>query len=134
MSVPAIPYLVTTRILAGLIAVVPLYGIALFMGYASTEFVSVVLSDQSPGTYAHYFNVFLVPADLLWSLIKVVVMAAVVMSVHCYHGYHASGGPAGVGVAVGRAVRTSLISIMIIDLIVGVAVYGGIHSTVRVSG
>ncbi|MEU0503012.1 ABC transporter permease [Nocardia sp. NPDC005998] len=134
MSIPAVPYLVTTRILAGLIAIVPLYGIALFMGYASTEFVSIVLSDQSQGTYTHYFNIFLVPGDVLWSLVKVVAFSLVIMSVHCYHGYHASGGPAGVGIAVGRAVRTSLISIMIIDLIIGIAVYGGIHSTVRVSG
>jgi phospholipid/cholesterol/gamma-HCH transport system permease protein len=134
MSVPSMPYLVTTRILAGLIAVGPLYAIALFMGYASTEFVSVVLSDQSAGTYEHYFNLFLVPADVLWSLLKVTIIAVVVMCVHCFHGYNAAGGPAGVGVAVGRAVRSSLIAIMVIDLLVGVAVYGGVHSTVRVSG
>lgn len=134
MAVPSVPYLVTTRILAGLIAIVPLYGIALFMGYASTQFVSIVLSGQSAGTYEHYFNVFLVPSDVVWSLVKVIAFALVIMSVHCYHGYHASGGPAGVGVAVGRAVRASLISIMVIDLIIGIAVYGGIHSTVRVSG
>ncbi|MFI6362087.1 MlaE family ABC transporter permease [Nocardia sp. NPDC050630] len=134
MSIPSVPYLVTTRILAGLLAIIPLYGIALFMGYASTQFVSIVLSGQSPGTYDHYFNVFLVPTDVLWSLAKVIVFSVVIMSVHCYHGYHAAGGPAGVGVAVGRAVRTSLIAIMIIDLIIGVAVYGGVHSTVRVSG
>ncbi|MGQ4618636.1 ABC transporter permease [Nocardia sp. R7R-8] len=134
MSVPAVPYLVTTRILAGLIAIVPLYGIALFMGYASTQFVSIVLSGQSKGTYEHYFNVFLVPSDVLWSLVKVIAFALVIMSVHCYHGYHASGGPAGVGVAVGRAVRASLIAVMVIDLIIGIAVYGGVHSTVRVSG
>lgn len=134
MSVPSLPYLVTTRILAGLIAIAPLYGIALFMGYASTEFVSVVLSGQSQGTYTHYFNVFLVPSDVLWSLFKVLVMSVVIMCVHCYHGYTASGGPAGVGVAVGRAVRTSLIAIMLIDLLIGIAVYGGVNSTVRVSG
>jgi phospholipid/cholesterol/gamma-HCH transport system permease protein len=56
------------------------------------------------------------------------------MCVHCYHGYNAKGGPAGVGVAVGRAVRTSLISIMVIDLLVGIAVYGGTAGAVRVSG
>lgn len=134
MSVPSLPYLVTTRILAGLVAIAPLYGIALFMGFASTEFVSVVLSDQSRGTYSHYFNVFLVPTDVLWSLFKVLVMAVVIMCVHCYHGYTASGGPAGVGVAVGRAVRTSLIAIMVIDLIIGIAIYGGVNATVRVSG
>lgn len=61
-------------------------------------------------------------------------MAVAVMAVHCYYGYNASGGPAGVGVAVGHAVRTSLIIIMMVDFIVGIALYGGVHATVRVSG
>ena len=71
---------------------------------------------------------------MIWSAVKVLAMAVVVMCVHCYHGYNAVGGPAGVGVAVGRAVRTSLISIMIIDLLIGIAVYGGTAGAVRVSG
>lgn len=134
MSVPAIPYLVTTRILAGCVAVVPLYAIALIMGYASTRIVTVWLAGESSGTYAHYFNVFLVPTDVLWSLVKVLVMALVVMCVHCYHGFTASGGPSGVGMAVGRAVRTSLIAIMVVDLLIGIAVYGNPAATVRISG
>ncbi|MFC9840844.1 ABC transporter permease [Rhodococcus sp. NPDC127530] len=52
---------------------------------------------------------------------------------HCYHGYHASGGPAGVGEAVGRAVRSSLISVMMIDLVLDLAIYGG-ASTVHITG
>lgn len=134
MSVPSVPYLVTTRIIAGCVAVVPLYAIALIMGYASTRIVTVWLAGESSGTYAHYFNVFLVPTDVLWSLLKVVVMAVVVMCVHCYHGFNASGGPAGVGMAVGRSVRTSLIAIMVVDLLIGIAVYGNPASSVRISG
>lgn len=134
MSIPSLPYLVTTRIIAGFVAVIPLYAIALIMGYASTRIVTVWLAGESRGTYAHYFNVFLVPTDVLWSLLKVLVMSLVVMSVHCYHGYNASGGPAGVGVAVGRAVRTSLIAIMIVDLLIGIAVFGGPSANVRISG
>lgn len=134
MSIPSLPYLVTTRVIAGLIAIVPLYAIALIMGYASTQVVTVWLAGQSSGTYAHYFNVFLVPSDVLWSLVKVLAMALVVMSVHCYHGYNASGGPAGVGMAVGRAVRTSLIAIMVVDLLIGIAVYGGAGAGARISG
>lgn len=134
MSVPSVPYLVTTRIIAGCVAVVPLYAIALIMGYTSTKVVTVWLAGESSGTYAHYFNVFLVPTDVLWSLLKVVVMALVVMCVHCYHGFTASGGPAGVGMAVGRAVRTSLIAIMVVDLLIGIAVYGNPAATVRISG
>lgn len=134
MSIPSLPYLVTTRIIAGFVAVIPLYAIALIMGYASTQVVTIVLAGQSSGTYAHYFNVFLVPSDVLWSLVKVMAMALVVMCVHCYHGYNASGGPAGVGMAVGRAVRTSLIAIMLVDLLIGIAVYGGASAGVRISG
>lgn len=134
MSIPSLPYLVTTRVMAGVIAVIPLYSVALFVGYASTQFVTVFILGEAEGTFQHYFNVFLVPSDVIWSAVKVLAMSIVVMCVHCYHGYNARGGPAGVGVAVGRAVRTSLISIMVIDLLIGIAVYGGTSGVVRVSG
>lgn len=134
MSIPSLPYLVTTRVMAGVIAVIPLYSVALFVGYAATQLVTVYMVGEAEGTFWHYFNVFLVPSDVIWSAVKVLAMSVVVMCVHCYHGYNASGGPAGVGVAVGRAVRTSLISIMVIDLLIGIAVYGGTAGAVRVSG
>jgi phospholipid/cholesterol/gamma-HCH transport system permease protein len=47
-----------------------------------------------------------------------------VMLVHTYYGYTASGGPAGVGEAVGRAVRASLVSTIFVLLLVSLAVYG----------
>ncbi|WP_235174677.1 MlaE family ABC transporter permease [Tomitella biformata] len=134
MSVPSTSFLVTTRLIAGVIAVIPLYAIALIMGYASTRVVAMFFSGQSSGTYDHYFNVFLIHSDVWWSLLKVIVMAVVIMCVTCYHGYNASGGPAGVGVAVGRAVRTSLIAVMVIDLLVGIAVFGGPGAGVHISG
>jgi phospholipid/cholesterol/gamma-HCH transport system permease protein len=46
------------------------------------------------------------------------------MVVHTYYGYTASGGPAGVGEAVGRAVRTSLIAVVFITLAISLSVYG----------
>jgi len=51
-------------------------------------------------------------------------VAIVVMLVHTYYGYTASGGPAGVGEAVGRAVRASLVSTIFVLLLVSLAVYG----------
>jgi ABC-type transporter Mla maintaining outer membrane lipid asymmetry permease subunit MlaE len=36
-------------------------------------------------------------------------MSVAVMLIHTYYGYNASGGPVGVGIAVGQAVRASLI-------------------------
>ena len=53
---------------------------------------------------------------MLWSFVKVLVFSVVIILIHCYYGYRASGGPAGVGLAVGRAVRFSIVAINIIDL------------------
>ena len=46
------------------------------------------------------------------------------MLIHTYSGYNAAGGPAGVGAAVGSAVRTSLIAVVTVTLLVSLAVYG----------
>ncbi|GAA1593176.1 ABC transporter permease [Actinomadura kijaniata] len=133
MAVPSMPFLVTTRMLAGMIAVVPLYIVGLLASYGATRVVVTVFYGQSTGTYDHYFHLFLPPNDILWSFGKVIVFALLVMLIHCYYGYHASGGPAGVGVAVGRAVRTSIVVINVTDLMLGMAIWGA-TTTVRIAG
>ena len=133
MAVPSLPFLVTTRIIAALIAVIPLYVIGLLSSYFATRLTVTKFFGQSTGTYDHYFNLFLPPGDVLWSFGKVLVFAVVVIMIHCYHGYNASGGPAGVGVAVGRAVRTSIVAINVIDLMLSMAIWGT-TTTVRLAG
>lgn len=133
MAIPSLPFLVTTRIIAGLIAVVPLYVIGLMSSYFATRLTVTKFFGQSEGTYDHYFELFLPPGDVLWSFGKVLVFAVVVILIHCYHGYHASGGPAGVGIAVGRAVRTSIVAINVIDLLMSMAIWGT-TTTVRLAG
>lgn len=125
MAVHPVPFLVTTRIIAGIIAVVPLFAIALMMCWLATYLVVTVGYDQAPGTYLHYFDTFLIPSDLFLAIIKVALMALVIVSICCYHGFRASGGPAGVGKAVGKAVRSALICTMFIDLIFAIAIWGG---------
>lgn len=133
MAIRSIPYLVSTRIAAGFLSVIPLYAVAVVMSYVSTRLVVTVFFGQSAGTYEHYFSTFLIPADLLYSFGKALLMALLVLSICCYEGYTVKGGPAEVGRAVGRAVRTSLIAIMMLDLLFGLAVWGG-TSTVHVAG
>jgi phospholipid/cholesterol/gamma-HCH transport system permease protein len=124
MAIPSIPFLVTTRIIAGFIAVTPLYAIALISSYTLSRLAVTLFFHQSPGAYDHYFTTFLVPQDILYSFIEVLLMSVVIMSVHCYYGYTASGGPAGVGEAVGRAVRFSLIAVMFVALAASMVLYG----------
>ncbi len=133
MAIPSLPFLVTTRILAGLIAIVPLYTVGLLSSYFATRLTVTQFFGQSAGTYDHYFTLFLPPGDVLWSFGKVLVFAVVVVLIHCYYGYNASGGPAGVGVAVGRAVRTSIVAINVIDLMLSMAIWGT-TTTVRLAG
>jgi len=133
MAIPSLPFLVTTRIIGGLVAVVPLYVIGLLSSYFATRLTVVYLFHQSPGTFDHTFNLFLPPVDVLWSFGKVLIFAVVVILIHCYHGYNASGGPAGVGVAVGRAVRTSIVAVNVIDLFLSMAIWGT-TTTVRLAG
>ena len=133
MAIPSMQYLVSTRVVGGLVAIIPLYVVGLLSSYFATRLTVTQFYGQSAGTYDHYFNQFLPPGDVLWSFGKVLVFAVVVILIHCYHGYTASGGPAGVGVAVGRAVRTSIVAINVIDLFLSMAIWGA-STTVRLAG
>ncbi|VEG54867.1 organic solvent resistance ABC transporter permease [Mycolicibacterium aurum] len=124
MGIRPVEYLVSTRIVAGMIAIAPLYSIAVMLSFAASKLTTVVLFGQSAGLYDHYFNTFLNPEDLLWSFLQAILMAMAVLLVHTYFGYFASGGPSGVGVAVGNAVRTSLIVVISVTLLVSLSVYG----------
>ncbi|MDT0183690.1 ABC transporter permease [Microbacterium sp. ARD31] len=133
MAIPSMPFLVATRVIGGLIAIIPLYVVGLLSSYFASRLVVTQIYGQSSGTYDHYFNAFLPPGDVLWSFGKVLVFAVTVILIHCYHGYTASGGPAGVGVAVGRAVRTSIVAINVLDLFLSMAIWGA-ATTVRLAG
>ncbi|KUI38788.1 ABC transporter permease [Mycobacterium sp. IS-1496] len=124
MGIRPVEYLVSTRIVAGMVAITPLYSIAVILSFLASQFTTVVLFGQSSGLYDHYFDTFLNPIDLLWSFLQAILMAITILLVHTYFGYFASGGPSGVGVAVGNAVRTSLIVVVSVTLLVSLAVYG----------
>jgi phospholipid/cholesterol/gamma-HCH transport system permease protein len=124
MAIRPIPYLVTTRLLAGLVLVIPLYLIGLVGTYVATDLMVTVFFGQSHGTYQHYFQAFVSPIDVFYSAIKVVVLTSVVTLIHCYFGFNASGGPEGVGRATGRAIRTSIITITILDIIMTLTLWG----------
>lgn len=132
MAVPSVPYLVTTRVIAGLIAVVPLFAIGVTTMFFMTRVVTTIGFGQAAGTYQHYFNTFLVPGDIFLAFLKVIITSVVIMAISCYYGYTASGGPAGVGKAVGYSVRASLVIIMVIDLLFGFAFWGG--PSARIAG
>ncbi|MGB8503674.1 MlaE family ABC transporter permease [Mycobacterium sp.] len=124
MAIRPVEYLVSTRLIAGMIAVAPLYSVAVILSFVASKFVTVALLGQSSGLYNHYFSTFLNPIDLLWSFLQAFLMSLAILLVHTYYGYFATGGPSGVGVAVGNAVRTSLIVVVSVTLLVSLSIYG----------
>lgn len=124
MAIHSVAFLVSTRILAGMITITPLYSIAVIMSFVASRFTTVMLLGQSAGLYDHYFSTFLSPIDLLWSFAQAVAMALAVLLIHTYYGFFAAGGPSGVGVATGNAVRASLVVLVSVTLLVSLAVYG----------
>jgi phospholipid/cholesterol/gamma-HCH transport system permease protein len=133
MAIPPIRFLVTTRVIATGIAILPLYLIGLIGSYLASAASVVILFGQSPGQYDHYFSTFILGADVFKSVIKILVFAVAIALIHCWYGMRASGGPQAVGEATGRAIRASIVSVVLLDMVMTLLFWGS-TSGFRVSG
>jgi phospholipid/cholesterol/gamma-HCH transport system permease protein len=107
-----------------MVAIIPLYFVGLLGSWLASKFAVVVIFGQSGGQYDHYFYAFLQPKDVIFSVIKMLIFALLVALIHAWFGYNASGGPAGVGEATGRAIRASIVTIVIADMLLTLAFWG----------
>lgn len=133
MSIRSLPYLVSTRLIAALVVVTPLYLIALSGAYLATQITVILVAHQGSGTYAHYFHSFLTTRDVFLSMTKVWVFVVLITVTHCYYGYTVRGGPEQVGRAAGRAIRASIVVIAISDMLMTLA-FWGTSSGIKFSG
>lgn len=124
MGLIPIPFVVGTRLIGGMLCVIPGYALTLITNFWVMDLVIRIFHNQSGGTYNHYLVEFFTPTDLVYSTIKAVVYSAAATLIHCYYGYFVTGGPVGVGLASGRAVRASLVTIMVLDFILTVVLWG----------
>ncbi|MBO0852774.1 MAG: ABC transporter permease, partial [Nocardia sp.] len=92
MGLQAIPFVVGTRLIGGMLVVLPGYLMAMMVSFLTGSLVVKTFYNQAAGTYDHYFKMFLSFPDLLASLAKVLLFCAAVTLIHCYYGYFATGG------------------------------------------
>ena len=126
IGVRPIPYLVSTRIWAALIPTIPLYLFALFIvvrGHAPHRDGLLHRSPPAPTTRASTCSCPSI--DIVYSVIKAIIFTVVVVLIHTYYGFYAKGGPAGVGVAVGRAIRASITAVVVLNMVHVAAVLAG---------
>src|SRR5690606_33285031 len=104
MGVPPVTFLCATRLLAAWISLPFIYLASIGIMYGAS-YLAVVeqVADVSSGGYLLIFWMFQDPTDVMFSLIKGMVMATVIVLVGCYYGYTASGGPVGVGTATAKS-------------------------------
>ncbi|HLS77265.1 MAG TPA: ABC transporter permease [Nocardia sp.] len=133
MAIRSIPYLVSTRLLASMLAIVPLYLMCLAVNYLAVQLVVGMTGSLSAGTYQHYFQLVLNGPDIVYSLIKALLFVTITTTVQCYHGFYAAGGPQGVGVAAGRAMRAAISLMIVVNLLLTVALWG-IGASARLGG
>lgn len=123
LAIRPIPYLVTTRLMASVVAVIPLYVLCLAVSYLTTQLVVEVISGGSTGAYLHYFTLMLSGTDILYSLLKAVIFVWIASTIQCYYGFYASGGPEGVGIAAGHAMRAAITVVIVVNMLLTMALW-----------
>ncbi|WGX94508.1 ABC transporter permease [Nocardioides sp. L-11A] len=133
MAVSAVRYVCTTRVIACMVAILPLYLIGLIGSYIASEASVVLLFGQSRGQYDHYFSTFIQPRDVAFSIVKILIFSLTVALIHCWYGMRVGGGPQAVGEATGTGIRASIVSIVVLDMVLTLVFWGG-DPGFRISG
>ena len=134
MGVPPMSFLCATRLLAAWIALPFIYltGLGLMYGASYLAVVEQV-GDVSSGGYTLIFWMFQDPTDVLFSLVKGMTMATVIVLVGCYYGYTASGGPVGVGTATAKSMVFNIVAVHILGML-GTVVFWGANPRLPIGG
>jgi phospholipid/cholesterol/gamma-HCH transport system permease protein len=134
MGVSSMTFLCATRLLAAWLVMPFMYLAGIGVAYLGS-YIAVV--DQvravSSGGYLLIFWQFQNPSDFLYSLIKGMTMATVIVLVGCYYGYTASGGPVGVGRATAKSMVLNLVLVNLIGML-GTEVFWGANPRAPIGG
>jgi phospholipid/cholesterol/gamma-HCH transport system permease protein len=134
MGISSITFLCATRLIAAWLVLPFVYLAGIGAGFLAS-YLAVVeqIGEVSSGGYSLIFWMFQNPPDLLFSLIKAMVMATVIVLVGCYYGYTASGGPVGVGTATAKSMVLNIVLVHLIGML-GTQVFWGANPRAPIGG
>jgi phospholipid/cholesterol/gamma-HCH transport system permease protein len=115
MGVSPIQYLLSPRLFACVVMVPLLCVLYMSVGMAGAYLVAVVWLGGDPGIFAQSVKDLAVPDDLFMGVTKAAVFGFLVSAISCRHGFFASGGAKGVGLATTRAVVETCVSILVVN-------------------
>ena len=134
MGISSMTFLCGTRLLAAALVLPFMYLGAVGAGFLAS-YIAVVqqIAEVSSGGYFQIFWMFQNPPDLLYSLVKGMSMAVVIVLVGCYYGYTASGGPVGVGTATAKSMVLNTVAVHLIGML-GTQVFWGLNPNAPIGG
>src|SRR5436853_458758 len=134
MGIDSMLFLCATRLLAAWMTLPFMYMAGVGAGFFAS-YLAVVkqIGDVSSGGYFLIFWMFQNPPDLAYSVIKGMVMATAIVPVGCYYGYHASGGPVGVGTATAKSMVLNIVLVHLIGML-GTQVFWGANPRAPIGG
>jgi phospholipid/cholesterol/gamma-HCH transport system permease protein len=134
MGINSMIYLCSTRLLAAWMVLPFMYVSAVGAGFFAS-YLAVVqqIGEVSSGSFFLIFWMFQNPPDLLYSLIKGMAMATIIVLVGCYYGYNASGGPVGVGTATAKSMVLNIVMVHLIGM-VGTQIFWGTNPRAPIGG
>jgi phospholipid/cholesterol/gamma-HCH transport system permease protein len=118
MAVDPMHYLVVPRVLSSLFMIPFLCGIFMLVGTFGCFLLGTLLYDVDHGVFLDRILWMVQPKDIIAGLFKALVFAFIISSISCRYGLNASGGAKGVGKATTESVITSLLLILISDVII----------------
>src|SRR5204863_4773139 len=118
MGIDSLTFLCATRLLGSWMVLPFMYIAAVGAGFFAS-YLAVVqqIGEVSSGGYFLIFWMFQNPPDLLYSVIKAMVMATAIVLVGCYYGYNAGGGPVGVGTATAKSMVLNIVLVHLIGML-----------------
>jgi phospholipid/cholesterol/gamma-HCH transport system permease protein len=134
MGIPSVTFLCATKLLAAWIVLPFLYLASVGAGFFASYLVVVQqIGDVSSGGFFLIFWMFQNPPDLLYSVIKGMAMATCIVLVGCYYGYHAGGGPVGVGRATAKSMVLNIVLVHLIGML-GTQLFWGANPRATIGG
>lgn len=118
MAVDPLHYLIAPRIVATT-AMMPLLTIAFnTVGLAGAYLVSLgLLGVDHAGFFSRIYE-WVVPTDILCSVVKGTAFGALIGSIASYKGFFATGGSRGVGLATTSTVVTASVAVLVVDYVI----------------
>jgi phospholipid/cholesterol/gamma-HCH transport system permease protein len=134
MGISSMTFLCATRLLAAWLVLPFMYLAGIGAGFFAS-YLAVVeqIGEVSSGGYSLIFWMFQNPPDLVYSVIKAMAMATVIVLVGCYYGYTASGGPVGVGTATAKSMVLNIVMVHLIGML-GTQIFWGANPRAPIGG